>query len=81
MSAGALEYPGEKNRNALPEILVVTLSVAAEPNPLEVDARMESWYVTPGWSWANRWCVALEGRTVSPGRWRGTEGSKERTPL
>lgn len=38
----------------LPEILVVTLSVVAGPNPFEVDARMESWYVTPGWSWENR---------------------------
>lgn len=27
----------------LPEILVVTLSVVAGPNPLEVDARIESW--------------------------------------
>lgn len=34
----------------LPEMLVVTFSVVAGPNPLEVDARIESWYVTPGWS-------------------------------
>lgn len=34
----------------LPEILVVTFKVVAGPNPLEVDARIKSWYVTPGWS-------------------------------
>lgn len=63
-------------------MFVVTLSVVAGPNPLEVDARIERWYVTPGWSWENRWKVALEGRdTVSPGRWRGTDGSNERMPL
>lgn len=73
--------PKKKVVCLLPEILVVTLSVAAVPNPLEVDARMESWYVTPGWSWEKRWCVALEASVVDPGRWRGTEGSKERTPL
>lgn len=63
-------------------MFVVTFSVVAWPNPLEVDARMASWYVTPGWSCEKRWCVALEGRdTVSPGRWRGTEGSNERMPM
>lgn len=65
-----------------PEILVVTLSVVAGPNPLEVDARIDSWYVTPGWSWENMWWEAFEGSdTVSPGRCRGTEGSNECTPL
>lgn len=37
-----------------PEMLVVTLSVVAGPKPLEVEARIDSWYVTPGWSWENR---------------------------
>lgn len=59
-----------------------TLSVVAWPNPLEVDARMENWYVTPGWSWENRCCVVLDGSdTTSPVRWSGTEGSNERRPL
>lgn len=67
--------------NIKPEILVVTVSVASWPNPLEVDARIESWYVTPGWSWEKRWLVALEDRdTVRPDRSRGTEGSKECRP-
>lgn len=67
--------------NLTPEILVVTFSVAAWPNPLEVDARIESWYVTPGWSWGKRWLVALEGRdTVRPDPSRVTEGSNECRP-
>lgn len=33
---------GDKVDNIKPEILVVTFIVAAWPNPLEVDARMES---------------------------------------
>lgn len=66
----------------IPEIFVVTFSVVAGPNPLEVDARIDSRYVTPGWSWEKIWWVAFEGReTVSPGCWRGTEGSNERMPL
>lgn len=38
----------------LPEIFVVTLSMVPGPKPLEVDALIESWYVTPGWSRENR---------------------------
>lgn len=66
----------------LPEILVVTLSVDAGPNPLEVEARMENRYMTPGWSWEKVWWVMFDGRdTVSPGLCRGTDGSKERMAL
>lgn len=56
--------------------------MVAGPKPLEVDARMVRWYVTPGWSCENRWWVALGGRdAVRPGRCSGTVGSKERTAM
>lgn len=38
-----LKCEERKERPRSPEMFVVTLSVVAGPNPLEVDARMESW--------------------------------------